>query len=228
MSKKNETPDIGDQSFNLTRMIEDLERQTTIPVSMPPKNLTTSPNQHSSVSGTLVSGPKESIGLKQSPIIEPSKPEILSITTKIHSFDKPVFIALSGSKVYTLFGKVPVLRTPEVSTKDIEMHVINDEEIGYSIPQYISEEEDEYGILFDDSESISAPSSTIFVVCGKNFGTRKLDALASILLKLDAPQIIVQKYSYNKNNKSAQWVPKYNKQITKLEHYIHKFLRNNE
>lgn len=227
MSKEKKTPNIGDQYFNLTEMIENLEQQTTIPISMPPKSLTALPKQPLSMSGTLVSEPEEGTELKQSSFIEPSKPEILSITTKIHSFDKPVFIALSGSKVYTLFGKVPVLRMPEVSTKDIEMHVMNDEEIGYSMPQHTLEE-NYCSSLFDDDGDISALSPTIFVVCGKKFGTRKLDALASILLKLDAPQIIVQKYSYNKNNKSAQWVPEYNKQITKLEHYIHKFLRNNE
>ncbi len=163
---------------------------------------------------------------RPSSIVEPTKAEILSITTKIHSFDKPVFITLPGCKVFTIFGKTPILRIPEVTTESIEMHVINDDELGYSTPQYNSEEKD-FGISFDDKGSIPLQRFSIFVVCGKKFGTRKLDALASILLKLNAPQIIVQKYSYNKNNKSAQWVPEYNKKITKLEHHIHKFLRNN-
>ena len=198
--------------LELEKIIRELETQAT------------TGNQKCNMSGTtFASNPEPDEELKKSPfIMEPSQPEVMVVTTKIHSFDKPVFMTLPKSKVYTILGSIPVLRTPEVSTNYVEMHVINDDEIGYSIPHSNLEEEDDYGFVIDDCDM------SIYVVCGKKFGTRKLDALASILLKLNAQQIIVQKYSYNKNKKSTQWVAEYNKKVTKLEHHIHKFLRNDD
>ncbi len=157
-------------------------------------------------------------------IAEPDRSEVIVITTKIHSFDKPVFVTMPKSKVYTILGKIPTLRIPQISTENIEIHIMNDEEIAYSIH---SEDYDEEDFYFGGDDIESMPEG-IFIICGKNFGTRKLDALASILLKLNLKRIIVQKYSYSKNNKSTQWVPEHNKQVTKLEHHIYKILRNNE
>jgi hypothetical protein len=201
--------------LELQKIINELEIQAT------------TGNQKCSMSGTYASNPEPDEELKKSPFLEPTKPEIMILTTKIHSFDKPVFMTLPKSKVYTILGNIPVLRTPEVSTDYVEMHVINDDELGYSIP-HNDLEDDDYGIIFEDGGSMSMLHLAIYVVCGKKFGTRKLDALASILLKLNAQQIIVQKYRHDKNNRLTQWVPEYNKKVTKLEHHIHKFLRNDE
>ena len=213
--EKKQGPEQLLDSLDLQKMISDLESQTAAAINQTP--------QKASMTGTWKSGPggpDPDEEIKKSSIMEPPRPEIMTTTTKIHSFDKPVFITLPGCKVYTIFGNVPALRTPEVSAESVEMHVINDDELGYSILQPKFEENGQ-GIFWADTDRLS-----ISVVCGKKFGTRKLDALASILLKLNAHQIIVQKYSYNKSNKSAQWVPEYNRQVTKLEHHIHQFLRN--
>lgn len=177
-------------------------------------------------SGTTTNLPKNKTGTREL-VIPPTIPEILSVTTKIHSFNKPVFITLPGHKMYTLIGKTPTKRIPEISSNTIEIHIIGDKEIGYSLPPQDSEEVD-YGILFDTHDSAFLQSNTVFVVCGKKFGTRKLDVLASILLKLNTSKIVVQKYFFNKDNKNVQWISNYNKKITKLEHYIDKFLRTNE
>lgn len=199
-----------DKLLDLKTVIEDLEKQQIA------ANGLTQPLQKYSMSAELED-------IKKSIVSEPDRSEVIAITTKIHSFDKPVFVTLPRSKVYTIFGKVPTLRTPEISTENIEIHIMNDEEMAYSV--YSDVDIDDF---MEMDDYISMPPEGVFVICGKNFGTRKLDALASILLKLDSKRIIVQKYSYNKNNRSAQWVPKYNKQMTKLEHHIYKFLRNND
>ncbi|KYK22751.1 hypothetical protein AYK24_00555 [Thermoplasmatales archaeon SG8-52-4] len=144
--------------------------------------------------------------LKNSIIAQPSYPEILSTTTRINNYHSPVFIAPTGSKMYTILGRTPVMRRPEITSNDIEIHIIEDEEVCYCTNQLW----------------------TVFVVCGKKFGTRKLDALASILLKIDSPNIIVQKYTRDKNYKNTQWVSEYNKSISKLEKYIYEILRSNE
>ncbi len=197
--------------WDLKKVIEDLEKQQSV-----------GPAQQQLLKLNMSSTDLENIK-DQAIIAEPDRSEIIAITTKIHSFDKPVFITMPGSKVYTIFGKIPTSRTPEISTENIEIHIMNDEEIAYSV--YSDVDIDDF---MEMDVYMSMPPDGVFVICGKNFGTRKLDALASILLKLDTKRIIVQKYSYNENNRSAQWVPKYNKQMTKLEHHIYKFLRNNE
>ncbi len=199
-----------DKLLDLKTVIEDLEKQQIA------ANGLTQPLQKYSMSAELED-------IKKSIVSEPDRSEVIAITTKIHSFDKPVFVTLPRSKVYTIFGKVPTLRTPEISTENIEIHIMNNEEMAYSV--YSDVDIDDF---MEMDDYMSMPPEGVFVICGKNFGTRKLDALASILLKLDSKRIIVQKYSYNKNNRSAQWVPKYNKQMTKLEHHIYKFLRNND
>jgi hypothetical protein len=217
MSENNKYSDLKnvneeDQLLDIQKVIEDLEKQQKVgPVQ-----------QQQKLSMSSASATKD-----QAIITEPNRSEVIAITTKIHSFDKPVFVTMPGSKVYTILGKVPTLRTPEVSAKNIEIHIMNDEEIAYSVYLDVDPDNDPDSFMGID-EYASMPTDGVFVICGKFFGTRKLDALASILLKLDIKQIIVQKYSYNKNNKSAQWVPEYNKQITKLEHHIYKFLRNND
>jgi hypothetical protein len=207
-------------NLDLQKMLSELETQATADAI----NATQKVSMTGTANGPY---PESDEDIKKSPFIAPAQPEVLALTTKIHSFDKPVFMTLPKSKVYTIFGDVPVLRTPEVSTNYVEMHVINDDEMGYCIPQS-SLEDNDYGIIFDDGGTMSMLHLSVYVVCGKKFGTRKLEALASILLKLNAQQIIVQKYSYNKSNRSAQWVPEYNKKVTKLEHHIHKFLRNDD
>ncbi|MEE9437933.1 MAG: hypothetical protein V3V14_02965 [Saprospiraceae bacterium] len=199
-----------DKLLDLKTVIEDLEKQQIA------ANGLTQPLQKYSMSAELED-------IKKSIVSEPDRSEVIAITTKIHSFDKPVFVTLPRSKVYTIFGKVPTLRTPEISTENIEIHIMNNEEMAYSV--YSDVDIDDF---MEMDDYMSMPPEGVFVICGKNFGTRKLDALASILLKLDSKRIIVQKYSYNKNNRSAQWVPKHNKQMTKLEHHIYKFLRNND
>lgn len=219
--------DKSNDILDLQKMLKELETQGAADAI----NATQKSSMATSTvaSWTGPGGPQPDEELKKSPfIMEPSKPEVVSITTKIHSFDKPVFMTLPKSKVYTILGNIPVLRTPEVSTHYTEMHVINDDELGYSIPHNDDLEDDDYGIIFDDGGSMSMLHLSIYVVCGRKFGTRKLDALASILLKLNAQQIIVQKYTHDKSNRRTQWVPEYNKKVTKLEHHIHKFLRNNE
>jgi hypothetical protein len=150
----------------------------------------------------------------------PTRLEVKTINTKIHSFDKPVFITTPTYKVYTLIGKTPTLRIPEISTSHTEIHIINDDELVYSIPITNTEDPDFYDVYTSEDG--------VFVICGKNFGTRNLDALASILLKINPYKILVQKYLYDKKNKGAHWVTEYNKQVTKLEHNINKFLRNDD
>jgi len=162
---------------------------------------------------------------KECIVKEATRLEVRTINTKIHSFDKPVFITYPGYKVYSLIGKTPVLRIPEVSTQDTEMHIINDKELVYSVP---SIPEKDHGPLSTRPYFHSSSEDGVFVICGKFFGTRNLDALASILLKINPYKILVQKYTSDKNNKGAHWVPEYNKQVTKLEHNINKFLRNND
>jgi hypothetical protein len=200
-----------DEILDLRKIIEDLEKQRTKPQLQTLQKISMSTKQVSLED------------IEKCIITEPTKSEIIVMTTKIHSFDKPVFITMPGSKVYNILGKVPTLRTPEISAEDREIHIMNDEEMAYSVHSDIDLDD-----FMDIDEPESMPSEVVFVICGKFFGTRKLDALASILLKLDVKQIIIQKYSYNKNSKGAQWVPKHNEQVTKLEHHIHKFLRNNE
>ncbi len=201
--------------LDIKKVIEDLEKEET-KAQLQTLKYTNTPT--ASMSSIDLENLKD-----QAIIAEPDRLEVVAITTKIHSFDKPVFITMPGSKVYTIFGKVPTLRTPEISTENIEIHIMSDEEIAYSAYSDIDVDD-----FMEMDDYISMPPEGVFVICGKNFGTRKLDALASILLKLNTKRIIVQKYSYNKNNRSTQWVPKYNKQMTKLEHHIYKFLRNND
>jgi hypothetical protein len=203
----------NDDLLDIKKIIEDLEKRQA-PSRNPSQQL-----QKVSMAAKLLN----TEDIEKCVLTEPTRSEVTTITTKIHSFDKPVFITMPGSKVYTIFGKIPTIRTPEISAEDMEIHIMNDKEMAYSV--YSDLDIDDFA---DISEYKSMPPDGVFVICGKNFGTRKLDALASILLKLDVNQIIVQKYSYNKNNKSAQWVPEYNKQMTKLEHYIYKFLRKND
>jgi len=156
----------------------------------------------------------------------PSYPEVLSITTRINNYHSPVFITPPGGKMYTILGRIPVIRLPEITSNDIEIHIIDDEEVCYCTNFDRTVDPLYYVHPGDKAETFQL--ETVFVVCGKKFGTRKLDALASILLKVDSPNIIVQKYTRDKNHKNTQWVTDYNKSISKLEKHIYEILRSNE
>lgn len=153
----------------------------------------------------------------------PTQAEILSITTKLYDFYAPVFVTPPDNKVYTILGKTPVQRAPEIKSNDIQIHILRDPEICYCVNNTAPEEE----LFFSESKYPELSPGTIFVICGKKFGKRKLDALASILLKINAPNIIVQKYARDKSNRNTLWVLEYNKQISKLEKHIHEILRSN-
>jgi hypothetical protein len=156
---------------------------------------------------------------------KPSRPQINVVTVKINSFEQPVFLTEGRMNVYSLIGKTPTKRIPEVESTLMQLHVIADKEIVYALPQYNEEERGWAKTLFYEGESNHYGS--VFVICGKKFGTRKLDALASILLKLSPASIILQKYMYNRDTKNTRWVEQYNKKVTELENFVDTYLRKN-
>jgi hypothetical protein len=156
----------NDDLLDIKKIIEDLEKRQA-PSRNPSQQL-----QKVSMAAKLLN----TEDIEKCVLTEPTRSEVTTITTKIHSFDKPVFITMPGSKVYTIFGKIPTIRTPEISAEDMEIHIMNDKEMAYSV--YSDLDIDDFA---DISEYKSMPPDGVFVICGKNFGTRKLDALASIL-----------------------------------------------
>jgi hypothetical protein len=98
---------------------------------------------------------------------------------KIHDFDKPVFIANTKEKVFSIKGCTIVSKDPVISMGKNKIFIIDDDEICYMIEKKQS-------------------SYSIYVTCGKKFGKREVETLVSILLKLDTDGIKVYLQKYNR------------------------------
>ena len=90
--------------------------------------------------------------------------EIYFDNTTLTNSEKPLFLIREMGKAFSIKGTSVVSKEEVANFSSAKLFIVEDDEIVYSI------------------ESIY--NNHIFVTCGKNFGTRELNTLASILLKL--------------------------------------------
>lgn len=126
--------------------------------------------------------------------------------TKLNGHEKPLFLTQTGGKAFSIKGTSVVKKEEVANFSSAKLYTVEDDEIVYSLE--------------------SLYNHHIFVTCGKNFGTRELNTLASILLKLEDRNTMlhVQTFIRKCSDKKTQWVPSYNKKIKKLKETINQIL----